>query len=76
MGTETNAHIERLVEVQRDGWAKLVHGFALQADEDGDGIAMFLDSDAFRFDPGCDGLQEAARRSVGEVVTRGGHGDE
>src|ERR1700691_240417 len=58
MRAEAHAHVKRLVKVQIDGWAKLVHGFALQADEDGDGVATLFDSDALRLDP-CEGAPEA-----------------
>jgi hypothetical protein len=50
--TETDAHIERFVEVERDWRAKLVHGFPLKTDKDRNGIAMLFDSDTLRFDPG------------------------
>jgi hypothetical protein len=65
MRAEAHAHIKWLVKVQIDGWAKLVHGFALQADEDRDGIAMLFDSDALRFDPG-EGAPEAVLHVLDE----------
>ncbi|QNI31972.1 hypothetical protein H7849_23645 [Alloacidobacterium dinghuense] len=51
MRTETDAHIKRFVEVERDWPAKLVHGFALKTDKDRDGIPMLFDSDTPSFDP-------------------------
>jgi hypothetical protein len=50
--TETDAHIERFVEVERDWRAKLVHRFPLKTGKDRNGIAMLFDSDTLRFDPG------------------------
>lgn len=48
--TETDAHIKRFVEVECDWRAELVHGFALKADKDCNGIPMLFDSDAPGFD--------------------------
>ena len=52
MGAEADADVEGLVEVQGDGRAKLMHGLALEADEDGEGVAVLFDSDAFGVDAG------------------------
>ena len=43
---EADAGVEGSVEVQVDGWAELVHRLALQAYEEGEGVAVFLDADA------------------------------
>src|SRR5580658_10080833 len=48
--TETDTDVERPVEMQLDGRAKLVHGFAIDTDEEREGVAAFLDADAFGAD--------------------------
>ncbi|MHB1743303.1 MAG: hypothetical protein ACYCPO_16985 [Acidobacteriaceae bacterium] len=52
MRAEPDADIKRAVEVEMDRRAKLVHGLALQADEERDGVALLFNSDALRHDPG------------------------
>src|ERR1022692_349104 len=49
--TETDAHIERFVEVERDWRAKPGHGVPLKTDKNRNGIALLFDSDTLRFDP-------------------------
>src|SRR6201982_3440788 len=51
MGTESDADVEWLLEMKRDGRAKLVHGLALQAHEDGNRVSMFFDSHALGLHP-------------------------
>src|SRR5580700_7976972 len=52
MRAETHPHVERLIEVQVDRWAKLVHRLPLEANEDCDSIAALFNAHAFRFHPG------------------------
>ena len=63
MGAEADADVEGLVEVERNGRAELMHGFALQADEDGKGIAVLFEADAFGMDAG-----EQAGETILEVL--------
>src|SRR5258708_19529166 len=46
VGTEADADVEWRVNGHGDGRAELVHGFAGEADEDGDRVAVFLNADA------------------------------
>ena len=59
MGAEANADVEGLVEVERDGWTELMHGFAFEADEDGEVVAAFFEADAFG-DDGDEGVGAGA----------------
>src|SRR5580700_6567426 len=47
---EADADVEGRVDVEGDGWAELVHGFALEADEKGDRVSTLFDADAFGYD--------------------------
>jgi hypothetical protein len=49
MRAEADANVKRSVEVKVNRWAELLHRFALQADEDRDGIASL--SIPIRFGP-------------------------
>jgi len=66
MGTKADAHIERLVEVQRHWRAKLMHRLALQADEDGERVAMLFDSDAF----GVDAIEQTGE-TIFQILHKG-----
>src|ERR1700733_811463 len=53
---EADAYVKGPVEVQVDGRAELVHRFALQAYEQGEGVALFFDADTL-----CEHRHQAVR---------------
>src|SRR5882757_4534005 len=56
---EADTGVEGTVEMQLDGWAELMHRLALEAEEDGEGVASFFDADAFG-DDGREGVGAGA----------------
>ena len=50
VGAEAYADVERAFEGEFEGWAQLVHRFALKADVEGDFVSVLLDADAFGVD--------------------------
>src|SRR5450631_739197 len=67
MRAEADADVERSVEMQCDRRPELVHGFTLQADEDGEGVAALFDSDALGMDA-C----ETASETILEILHEDG----
>jgi hypothetical protein len=43
---EADAHVKRFLEMPVDRGTELVHGFAVQADEEHNRVALLFDSDA------------------------------
>jgi hypothetical protein len=48
---EADTYVKRPIEVQGYRRAKLVHGFALQTDVDGNGIAVLFEADVEGYGP-------------------------
>src|ERR1700720_3104603 len=61
---EADAGVEGTVEMQLDGRAELMHQLALEAEEDGEGVAAFFDADAF----GDDGDERVGTGAAGTAA--------
>ncbi len=66
MGAEAYAYVEGLIEVEGDGRAELMHGFAFEAEEDGEVVALLFDADAF----GDDGDERVGAGAAGTASAR------
>src|SRR5277367_5905344 len=61
---EADACVKGSVQMEGDGWAELVHGFAFKADEDGEVVTMFFEADAF----GDDGDERIGAGAAGTAA--------